>query len=160
MEKRESRAMKIIEINNADNLSQEISELAKAWTATAEFWSLDSCQNTMRASPKFFSAVAKDRGQSIGWYLAIVNGDDCELLFIYSHQNSRGQGVGKALLSDLVSRVKSSDAISAIVLEVRQSNIRAIDLYERAGFSKIMVRPHYYSNGENAFVYKLNIENP
>lgn len=152
--------MKIIEINNADNLSLEISELAKAWTATAEFWSLDSCQNTMRASSKFFSAVAKNQGQSIGWYLATVNGDDCELLFIYSRQNSRGKGVGKALLTDLLMRVKSSDAISAIVLEVRQSNTRAIDLYERSGFSKIMVRPHYYSNGEDAFVYKLNIESP
>lgn len=151
--------MNIIEINSADQLSSEISELARAWTASSEFWSLESCKNTMQASPNFFSAVAKAAGQPIGWYLATVNGDDCELLFIYSHQNSRRQGVGKALLTDLVMRVKAIGTISAIILEVRQSNTRAIDLYERAGFSKIMVRPNYYSNGENAFVYKLNIEN-
>lgn len=150
--------MKIIEINSADQLSPEISSLVEEWTASAEFWSLESCQRTMRASPKFFSAAAKAEGQSIGWYLAIVNGDDCELLFIYSHLNARGQGVGKALLTDLVKRVKSSGAISAIVLEVRQSNTKAIGLYEKAGFSKILVRPRYYSNGENAFVYKLKIE--
>lgn len=149
--------MKIIEINSADQLSTDIYELAAGWTASSEFWSLESCQNTMRASPKFFSAVAKEQGQSVGWYLATVNGDDCELLFIYSHQTLRGQGVGKALLTDLVMRVQSSDAISAIVLEVRQSNTRAISLYERAGFSKILIRPRYYSNGDNAFVYKLKI---
>lgn len=150
--------MKIIEINSSAHLSSEISELAAEWTTSAEFWSLESCQSTMRASQKFFSAVAKANGQSVGWYLATVNGDDCELLFIYSHQNVRSRGVGKSLLSDLVTRVKSSAAISAIVLEVRQSNTRAISLYEKAGFSKIMVRPHYYSDGEDAVVYKLGIE--
>lgn len=150
--------MNIININDADQLPGEISELAKAWIASGEFWTLESCQTTMRAGSHFFSAVAKVDDQAIGWYLATANGDDCELLFIYSHPEARCQGVGKALLTNLVARVKSTSAISAIVLEVRQSNKRAIGLYEKAGFSKILVRPGYYSDGENAFVYKLKIE--
>ena len=40
-------------------------------------------------------------------------------------------------------------------LEVRKSNIKAISLYERVGFSFVGTRPKYYMDGEDALIYWL-----
>lgn len=56
----------------------------------------------------------------------------------------RGQGLGSRLLQAVIAEATRLGA-SRATLEVRRSNLPAIRLYERAGFSEAGVRPNYYS---------------
>jgi [ribosomal protein S18]-alanine N-acetyltransferase len=56
----------------------------------------------------------------------------------------RGQGLGSRLLQAVIAEAALLGA-SRATLEVRRSNLPAIRLYERAGFSQAGVRPNYYS---------------
>ena len=42
--------------------------------------------------------------------------------------------------------------VNKVFLEVRSSNISAIALYEKKGYTKISVRKKYYADGEDALV--------
>jgi ribosomal-protein-alanine N-acetyltransferase len=39
-----------------------------------------------------------------------------------------------------------------LTLEVRPSNLNAINLYIKSGFKQVSVRKAYYNNGEDAFL--------
>lgn len=66
----------------------------------------------------------------------------------------RGRKFGELLVSTIVDFAlnKGADLIS---LEVRISNIRAQRLYEKYGFVKTGIRPHYYESGEDAYIMCL-----
>ena len=63
----------------------------------------------------------------------------------------RRAGIATAMLTDLLRRIDGSDA--RFTLEVRESNVGAIALYERFGFRPAGRRRRYYQdNGEDAVV--------
>ena len=151
-------------VASPDEVKKHLKELATEW-GPEEFWSLDSCVETFRTQNNLISAAVSDialhdsnPSPYHGWYLATCQGNDCELLFIYTAKNHRGLGLGQALLQDLIARAKQTPGIESIFLEVRKSNQKAIVLYERHGFMIISKRPRYYSNGEDALVYRLNLK--
>lgn len=55
-------------------------------------------------------------------------------LTIAVHEGHQGQGVGRALMSELLRRARSSPRIEKVELQVRSSNDRAIALYRSLGF--------------------------
>jgi ribosomal-protein-alanine N-acetyltransferase len=65
----------------------------------------------------------------------------------------RGQGLAKRLLDDLFAATSGDDDTRGYTLEVRVSNLRAIQVYEAAGFRTTGIRRGYYTdNREDAFV--------
>lgn len=64
----------------------------------------------------------------------------------------RKQGLALSLLRYMEdSFPKSGDnAVEFITLEVRVSNLDAINLYEKFGFEKITIKKNYYLDGEDA----------
>jgi ribosomal-protein-alanine N-acetyltransferase len=62
----------------------------------------------------------------------------------------REKGLGGALLDEFLSHVPPDEPV---VLEVRESNDRAISLYRGRGFRETGRRPHYYPDtGESALL--------
>ena len=55
----------------------------------------------------------------------------------------RRNGVSKALVELLVSEMKAENA-EFVTLEVRESNLNAISLYEKCGFEKVGKRKDFY----------------
>ncbi len=55
----------------------------------------------------------------------------------------RGQGIGKAMLEELIRRGEES-GITDFTLEVRDGNLAAIALYEKLGFVTEGIRPGFY----------------
>ncbi len=83
--------------------------------------------------------------------------DEGEVLRIAVEKHSRRNGVGEKILSDAIEKMRAR-GVKKIYLEVRESNIPAIRLYEKTGFVKSGMRKAYYSdNGENALLYTLEI---
>lgn len=63
----------------------------------------------------------------------------------------QGHGYGDELLSYALDVMKEAK-INSVSLEVRESNIKAIKLYQKYGFKQVHVRKEYYHNLENALV--------
>lgn len=79
---------------------------------------------------------------------AVVNYlfDEAHLLNICVHPQLRGQGAGRQLLQHaLAESVK--DGMVCMILEVRDSNRAAIELYAGEGFREIGRRRGYYPDG-------------
>jgi ribosomal protein S18 acetylase RimI-like enzyme len=65
----------------------------------------------------------------------------------------RRKGIAKALLAEAEIRLKSP----RVRLCVRKSNDGAIQLYKSCGYLQVGAWPHYYSDGEDAFVLEKRI---
>jgi len=70
----------------------------------------------------------------------------------------RRRGVGALLLRELLSRARQQGAAS-LLLEVRESNIAARELYKKMHFSEESRRPRYYRDPEeDALLLRLALE--
>jgi ribosomal-protein-alanine N-acetyltransferase len=69
----------------------------------------------------------------------------------------RRQGVASRLIEFLLEQGREYGAVYCS-LEVRVSNARAISVYERLGFTAAGIRKGYYSDGEDAIVLNLRME--
>ena len=84
--------------------------------------------------------------------------DDCELCNLVVVPEYLSKRVGYSLLQASV-EVAQYLKISRMLLEVRQSNHRAIEFYKRNGFRIIGERKNYYLNPrENAWVMERAVE--
>ena len=70
--------------------------------------------------------------------------DEANLLLMAIHPNQQGKGFGYELLDYSIQQLKNNPV--QIFLEVRESNIPAIHLYEKTGFHQIDLRKNYYPN--------------
>jgi len=73
--------------------------------------------------------------------------DHDHLISIAVRPDTRRMGLGEALLVELEKRLSKDRPLR---LEVRQSNLAAIQLYSKRGFTKTGVAEGYYGDGENA----------
>lgn len=102
-------------------------------------------------SPNMF-LVAELGGTVIGYVIGLLETrGEGHIVSIGVHPNYRGRGVATALLNEVLSRFKAKGAKSA-KLEVRVSNLPAINLYKKLGFRIIGTVEKYYPDGENAHV--------
>jgi len=114
-------------------------------------WSQEMILSEMREPLSHFYVAEKD-GNVIGYYGFLHILDELHILNVAVHPDFRGMGVGRILMAHLTD-VATSLSARAVTLEVRESNVAAIRLYERAGFTLAGVRPHYYMDKENALIY-------
>ncbi len=82
--------------------------------------------------------------------------DEAHITNIAVKKESRGKGIGKFLMSELLFRAKLN-GVSSVYLEVRDNNIPAIQMYKSFGFTEIGVRKRYYNNLYDALVMRLDI---
>ena len=95
-----------------------------------------------------------------GFVLAKSLFDESELYQIAVSPDQQGRGLAQQLLNALIAELKR-ESIARVMLEVRASNLRAIDLYTRFGFTVDGRRKDYYlieSGREDALLlsYQVN----
>jgi [ribosomal protein S18]-alanine N-acetyltransferase len=91
--------------------------------------------------------VAVERRELMGFAVARMVLDVCELESIVVVDNMRGKGIGKALLKT-VSTWAAVHGAGRTELEVRASNESAIGFYEKAGWRREGLRRNYYRTPE------------
>ena len=99
--------------------------------------------------------LAKGDIKSIAWGHFAPIGDGYDIIHIHVHSDNRRKGIAKKMISDFIRKVKPK----AIMLEVRKSNVTAINLYKSLGFIIISKRKGYYKNGEDAWVMRKTLKN-
>ena len=78
--------------------------------------------------------------------------DEAYLLNICVAPERRGEGLGKVLLQGMIKKAAQMGAQS-MTLEVRVSNVVALELYKDFGFVIEALRPKYYEDtGEDAYI--------
>ena len=82
-------------------------------------------------------------GQVSGYTIFSIVAGECHILNICIADHQRSQGFGRHILENIISDAHKANA-SIIYLEVRPSNVVAIDLYAALGFRQIAVRKGYY----------------
>jgi len=90
--------------------------------------------------------------------ISIAAGES-HILNISIHPAHQNKGIGKQFIEFLVDIARRGKA-SVIMLEVRPSNLRAINCYNAAGFNEIGCRKNYYpaANGkEDALLFAREI---
>ena len=101
-----------------------------------------SVEGSIRAKNLFKVFLEKEK--IIGYYIALIAQDQCELLNITVIKNNQNLGMGNFFLKHLISFCKAYK-VANMFLEVRVSNIAAIRLYEKNGFNELGVRDNYYN---------------
>ena len=99
--------------------------------------------------------VAEDSGKVCGFVAANAVAGEWEIENVVVAKEFLRQGVASQLLRELMQRAKEA-AVSAILLEVRESNLPARRLYEKQGFVEEARRRAYYQGpAEDAILYAL-----
>lgn len=96
-------------------------------------------------------------GELQGYYIGLQVLDEITLMDIAICSHYQGQGWGKFLLDDFIEQCRGRNG-HEVWLEVRESNIPAINLYSSVGFELIEKRKAYYETNvgsEAALVMRL-----
>lgn len=102
-----------------------------------------------------FVLVAEQAGKPCGFVCAKVVVGEWEIENVVVAAESLRRGVANELMRALIQRAQSAGA-SAILLEVRESNLPARSLYEKHGFREVGRRRAYYRDPvEDAVLYAL-----
>lgn len=123
-------------------------------------WSMDAFRHEITQKETILKvAVLKDK--IIGYVCLRTILDVTHILNLAVLPEFRGQGIGSMLLRDALQELKQSGIKTNLVtLEVRESNIAAIRLYEKFGFKIIGRRSGYYQKPyEDAIIMGLEIKN-
>ena len=124
--------------------------------AFSDPWSSASFAGMVNA-PRVRMNVAEDRGAIVGYSVLLLAGMDADLANLAVDPVARGKGVGRQLLDGAMSAARAAE-VRHVYLEVRESNARAITLYESAGFKSFGRRRRYYSEPvEDARVLRLEL---
>ena len=124
-------------------------------------WSVGQFKEELANVPKNRSyLVAVNEKTEIVGYAGVFSpgfGLDADVLTLTVSPTYRKQGIGRALLKDLIEWAHERQAPS-IYLEVREGNEEASPLYQSEGFEAISRRSNYYSFGVDAVVMKKDLQ--
>ena len=82
-------------------------------------------------------------GALAGYFLLMYAVDEAHLLDVAVSGGRQGSGLGRYLLDRIAARARAK-GMGSILLEVRPSNRRALQVYERYGYTQIGRRKGYY----------------
>ena len=96
--------------------------------------------------------VIEEAGEIIAFAGAHIILDQAHVTNIAVRQDCRGRGLGRMITRALMQYASNLGA-EYLTLEVRQSNVKAQNLYKSLGFVKVNVRKRYYEDtGEDAWL--------
>lgn len=89
--------------------------------------------------------IYKFNKEIIGFINFSIIYDRSELSYIFVLEKYRKKGYAKKMMDFFIDYVKNNNCLN-ITLEVRKSNISAINLYKKFNFKVIADRKNYYGN--------------
>ena len=127
--------------------------------AYPEPWTVGMFRDEVRSDRSFFYvALLEDDLIGYAGFWQIL--DEAHITSVTVSKAYRGQGFGREQLNHLMAQGRAV-GVSTYTLEVRESNIPALRLYESMGFQAVGVRKGYYSKTqEDAVVMSLEVALP
>lgn len=115
-------------------------------------WSRQALISQLPDDMHMFVVAENEQGTAIGYVGMMYVLDEGYISNVAVSPDYRRLGIADALITKLVSKAEDK-ALSFVTLEVRESNLAAIKLYEKNGFSEVGMRKNYYEKPkENAIL--------
>jgi len=149
----ESDIKKILDIQTECHLS--------GWT-TEEYREEFKKENSIMLAAKF-------KGETVGFLSARLSKAvsiseepkdfaELDILNFGVAKKYQKQGIGRLLLENLINKIAGMN-VKSVWLEVRESNVNAINFYKKKGFLEIQIRKNFYRQPlENAILMKLDLQ--
>lgn len=116
-----------------------------------------SLKDDLKNSLCIYFVALDNENNIIGAIGGTILVDHLDISIVITSKDFVNKGVASSLLTNIINYCKEKN-IENIFLEVRESNLIAINLYEKFKFAKISTRKNYYSdNNEDALIYMLKI---
>jgi [ribosomal protein S18]-alanine N-acetyltransferase len=126
---------------------------------SAPHWPREAYEAALESEvwPQRIALVAESAGSVVGFSVAVIVAGEGEIESIAVDPGWQRRGIGMELLRELQRALAAGGAL-AIVLEVRESNLAAANLYEQAGFREVGRRQGYYRDPvEDAVLMQLEM---
>lgn len=107
-----------------------------------EAWSAQGILDTLDRNGHYLAAYIDDQFVGHGGFTAVL--DEGYITNIAVHPNHRRKGIAYRLTEELKNKATELK-LSFLTLEVRESNLAAIKLYEKSGFKAVGKRKGFYS---------------
>jgi ribosomal-protein-alanine N-acetyltransferase len=122
-------------------------------------WSRNNFIDSLASGYQAWVLRGRD-GELLGYFLLMAVVDEGHLLNVAVSADIQGQGLGRFLLNQAVACARGL-GLASVLLEVRPSNLRALEIYRRYGFAQIGRRKGYYpaadGQREDAIVMRVAI---
>ncbi len=144
-----------------ENEINEVLEIQKECGLTP--WNEQDYLKEIYRKDSIAKAAKSENGRTIGFVIVrlFINSDNlfdkAEIQNIAVRKNFQRKGIAQKIFDKILNELRDKK-ISEVWLEVRESNEKAINFYEKNGFRQQSVRKNYYQNPlENACNYSLQI---
>ena len=145
--------MMIVKMNESH--VKAVAELEKI--CFSDPWSENSVASELKNKLALW-LVAEEEGSVAGYIGSQTCGDESDVMNVAVHPDFRRRGIAESLVNALVEQLKAIES-RCLTLEVRVSNVPAISLYEKLGFSEVGRRKNYYRNPrEDALIMRKEWE--
>ena len=108
-------------------------------------WTLGIFRDCLRVG--YSCWVYEDEDAVVAYGIVMLSGAEAHVLNLCTHPDYQRRGIGRLMLNHLIQVSRESGA-DTILLEVRESNIVAMQLYLSADFHQLGVRTGYYPDHE------------
>lgn len=121
-------------------------------------WSKQSIEDDLISEERTLYYVLEDGGEVIGYAGAWMVAGEGQITNVAVKKSFRQDGNGTMLVRKLVRELFRKGMVE-VFLEVRISNVAALTLYRRLGFTVKGIRKAYYDNPEeDAYIMSLDKE--
>ena len=128
-------------------------------TAYSHPWTRGNFRDALASG--YWAQCLRVQGELVGYVVAMQGVQETHLLNVAVAPQRQGQGWSHVLLDALCLWSRQQQA-EWLWLEVRESNRRALQVYERYGFHRVGLRKDYYpadrQQREHAVVMSLNLK--
>ncbi len=114
-------------------------------------WNKKVLTSELHENPCSVILIAEVEGKIAGYLDFMITFDSATISRVAVFPNYRRHGIARALLEEMNAICKGQEEpVAWITLEVRPSNVNAVNLYLSSGYEKITIKKAYYDDGEDA----------
>ncbi len=134
---------------------EQVAELEKM--CIPQPWSLKALQDFLKQPTSNLLVASYGSKTVVGYITYSVVLDEIQIANIAVHEDYRRRKIAENLLKTLYASAKVN-GMKTITLEVRESNVPAIALYEKCKYATVGRRKNFYSNPkEDAILMNLSL---
>jgi ribosomal-protein-alanine N-acetyltransferase len=112
-------------------------------------WTRDGIASSLSSRNSIFWVAENQENRITGFACSALVLDELHILEVAVDPNCRNRGLGALLINGIMQDAAVKNAKRAY-LEVRRTNVSAIRLYKKCGFTEEAVKIGYYGDGEDA----------
>ena len=114
-------------------------------------YSLKDLNYELNENPFSNFYVLLDESEVVGYLIFLITFNTSTIDRIAVDKKYQGKGNGQLLMNKMDEILSNKKLMmETCTLEVRKSNLIALNFYKKNKFKEVTIKPHYYDNGEDA----------